>query len=596
MGVGRVVLAAGLLLRVGLLGTLLGACGPLNAGPPDRAWTELRSKHFLVQSDLREPELEALGFELERSYAALHSYLVPGGSDLPGESRVVALASAPDFQLIQSTPYAAFFRSRESLVGTSSEIIFSVQNRAQAMEVFRHELVHRFVAHYFPAAPLWVNEGLAQFLSSATIDDNEVVVGLPLRNYEWDGWQWKRWRTPFADVWPRLDDLRQRTGELDSSEYAGAWALIHTLLLGDPRHRTAFGGYMTELHDAQLNEPAAFAKHVDAAMLAELRAAYQGFPKRGNLPTETVKLRSLTPEVSLRALTRAQAYVLWGELRADDSVQDALALKDADEAIRSDPTAAAGYVLRGVRHYRAKDGKQALLALRRAVELEPNKREAVRALAALLLELEGATPEAAALMGHLQSLARGADDYNALARWALAEQQPERAFGLALQATEVDPGCATCFVTAALAKASLLDFTTAARHARMAVNLSAERANPVMQATLKSFDAARLQLAAGAAGTKGLAKEVVDAVVRANYGSLRACTGHALTSKSGAERRLRVRVAIEANGSVSQTEPLESNFDDQASVPCILEKLRAVRFPPPSAGATSLNLALGFRR
>lgn len=115
-------------------------------------------------------------------------------------------------------------------------------------------------------------------------------------------------------------------------------------------------------------------------------------------------------------------------------------------------------------------------------------------------------------------------------------------------------------------------------------------------ATLQSFDAARSKLVAGTADTMGLANEVVGAVVRANYSTLRACTGHALTSKPGAERRLKVRVAVEANGSVSQAEPLESNFEDEASVPCILEKLRAVRFPPPSSGATSLKLGLGFRR
>lgn len=575
---------------------LLGGCGPLNSAPPDRAWTELRSKHFLVQSDLRPPELESLGFELERSYAALHSYLVPSGGDLPGESRVVVLANGSDLRLIQSTPYAAFFRTRRRLFGTSKEIIFSDQDRARAMEVFRHELVHRFVAHYFPAAPLWVNEGLAQFLASATIDGDEVVVGLPLRSYEFDGWQWKRWRTPFADVWPRMDELRQRTEALDSSEYAGAWALVHTLLLGNARHRAAFGSYMTELQDGQLNEPAAFAKHVDQAMLAELSAAYQSFPKRGNLPTEIVKLRPWTPEVSLRTLSRAEAYVLWGELRADDSVQQALALKDADEAIKSEPAAAAGYVLRGtLRFSDMKSRKSALQDLRHAVALEPAKREAVRALAGLLLELDGATPEVSELMARLQPLARHSDDHNLLARWALAEGQSERGLQRALEATKTDPSCAACFETAAIAKARQLDFEAAVRYQRVAANLGAEQASSGTRSSLRIFDAARAQMAPATPQVLGLPKAVVAAVMRAHRGSFRACVGRSLDPQSNVERRIKVRFEVDAGGSVTSAEQLETDLQDAKSAACILQKFHGLRLPPPQGGATRVVFSLGFR-
>lgn len=116
-----------------------------------------------------------------------------------------------------------------------------------------------------------------------------------------------------------------------------------------------------------------------------------------------------------------------------------------------------------------------------------------------------------------------------------------------------------------------------------------------MLATLQSFDAARSTLSAAAADKKGLAPEILEAVLRANFDGLRACTGRVLAREPGAERRLKVRVALEANGSVVQAEPLESTFADQASVPCIVEKLRNVRFPPPRGGAASVQLKLGFQ-
>jgi len=549
-----------------------------------------------VQSDLRAEQLESLGLEFERSYAALHSYLVPGGDDLPGQSRVIVLGSRDEVRQICSEPFPAFFRSSSSLLGSTKEIVFSDQERGAAMEVFRHELTHRFVAHYFPDTPRWVNEGLAQFLRAVSVQGDEVVVGAPPGHYTFDGWQWKLWRTPFADVWPRLDELRERTGYLEAPEYAAAWALVHTLLLGEPRHRLAFGGYMGELRDRQLDQPAAFAKHIDAAMLAELSAAYRAFPKRGNLATETIKLRRPTPQLSSRAMSRAEAYALWGGIRDRNPLQHALALQDAEEAIKSDASAAAGYLLRGTLRYEDKQGEAALRDLRQAVSLEPRKREAVRALASLLLVLKGATPEVRQHMETLRGVARAGDDYNALARWALAEQQPERALEDARRAIDADPGCATCYQTAAIAKARQLDFAGAVRYQKVAVNLSAEFANAGVVEILRSFDAARLDLAAPAPKSVGLTRAVVNAVVAANFAAFAACRERALESKPGTSSSLALHVDVDARGAVTRAEQGTSTLKDATSAACILEKVKAVRFPPPSGGATTLRFRIGFRQ
>jgi tetratricopeptide (TPR) repeat protein len=574
----------------------LAGCGQLASTPPERVWTELRSTHFMVQSDLKAAELESLGLDFERSYAALHSYLYPSGDDLPGESRVIVLATAAEYRLFQTEPYPAFFRSRSDLLGSSQDIVFSNQERPLAMEVFQHELVHRFVAHYFPSTPRWLNEGLAQFLASASVDGDDVVVGLPRSSYEFDGWQWKRRGIPFADAWPTIDALREQTGHLESAEYAGAWALVHTLLLGDPRHRAAFGSYMTELHDGQLSEREAFSRHLGDRLLAELNVAYQAFPTHGNLPAETVKLRRWTPEMSLRTMTPAEAYALWGEIRPDNPLQHTLALQDADHAIERDPNASAGYVLRGALHFSAKDQIGARRDLRRAVELEPERREAVHALAALLLELDGTTEEVAKLIDRLRSLARRADDYELLARWELAEARPERAMERALQATQADPSCFTCFETAAIAAARQLDFENAGRLQRTAVNLAAEQASPAMLTTLQVFDLARSKHAPSApvADVNQPSPVVVRAIMRAHFGSFRACYRASLDRQPGHQRHIKVRLEIGPTGSVTQSEQLENDFIDAQVAPCIVEKLRSLRFPAPASGATTIVQTLSF--
>jgi tetratricopeptide (TPR) repeat protein len=583
---------------LGVAALLLLGCGTMTSTPPDRSWTEIRSMHFLVQSDLKPAELESLALDFERSYEALHSYIFPGGGDLPGESRVIVVATENEYRLFYSDSPPAFFRSRSGLLGSSQDIIFSDQERRLAMEVFQHELSHRFVAHYFPGTPRWVNEGLAEFLSSATLEDDQIVVGTPASHYEFDGWQWKVFRTPFADVWPNLDELRVKTGRLEANEYAGSWALVHTLLLGDPRHRAAFGSYMTELHEGQLSEQAAFAKHIDARLLGEVQAAYQGFPRRGNLLTETVKLRrDATRQMSLRSMTRAEAYALWGEIRSDNPLQRALAFQDAEQAIKSDAQASAGYVLRGTLHFGDRAFSDAERDLRQAFRLEPERRETVHALAALLLELDGATKEIEDLMRRLRGLARRADDYELLARWELAALRPERAKQQALKAAATNPSCFMCYETAATAAARSLDFAEAARLERTAISVAAERSTPAMPTTLQIFEAAYAELAASgpASASKGLSNAAVRAVVRANFGLLRACYRRSMDRRPGLEHRIKLRFELDASGAVIRTEQLKNDFVDVQIAPCIVEKFSLVRFPPPAAGGATFVHTIGFR-
>ena len=60
-------------------------------------WTEARTAHFVLKSDLEARELRELVQEFEASYRAIQSCVYANGDDPPGESHVVLLGSWEEY-------------------------------------------------------------------------------------------------------------------------------------------------------------------------------------------------------------------------------------------------------------------------------------------------------------------------------------------------------------------------------------------------------------------------------------------------------------------------------------------------------------------
>src|SRR6185503_894333 len=127
-----------------------------------------------------------------------------------------------------------------SLLESRRKIVFPANSEirtASRQEILQHELTHRFVAHYMPNVPRWFNEGMADFLSTAHVDGENVVMGDP-PSFHWlspSGWMVDR--VPLVQIAPDPVALRDQTiGRLDFGGYVGAWMLVHVMVLGEPRH------------------------------------------------------------------------------------------------------------------------------------------------------------------------------------------------------------------------------------------------------------------------------------------------------------------------------------------------------------------------
>jgi hypothetical protein len=457
-------------------------------------WTEARSEHFVIKSNLEERELEDYALEFEESFRALRSCVYPGENEPPGESHVILIGNHAEYESIRPQGSAGYYTTRRSTFETTPLIVLPARAHARMLEVFQHELVHRFIRHYFPTAPRWLHEGLAQVLSTATIEADGVVVGREMSRMHWDGARWTVWGMTLPDLAPDLTDLTKMNSAIFMQEavhaYPGSWAFVHTLMLGEPEYASAFGGYLGDLRTGTLDEPSALAHRFDAALLARIDQAYRQRMVTENLPTQVYPLVGTSnTEVVMRRMPSAEAFALWGGLRMDTADGRIQAIRDAEQAIASDPRSPEGYLLRASIRMRVGGTPDALKDIRTALALNPLDQRLLRALGILLLVKGDAPDELDTVAVKVHAGAASADDFRFLARYELSKARPAKALELAKLATRADEGCGACFETAALAAMKLGDVERAVRYQETAVHVVSEFDDqmPRMEATLASY-------------------------------------------------------------------------------------------------------------
>jgi tetratricopeptide (TPR) repeat protein len=135
-------------------------------------WREYRSKHFLVDTDLKPESAGKLIKTLEKMHALEMQALVGEQLELPGHLRVVALDDPGDYlELIGNPSVGGYFK-----VSSLDEplIVLPVAGFEADPETIAHELAHYISWYLFPRQPLWFSEGLAAFV--------QTVASVPSEN------------------------------------------------------------------------------------------------------------------------------------------------------------------------------------------------------------------------------------------------------------------------------------------------------------------------------------------------------------------------------------------------------------------------------
>ena len=441
-----------------------------------RGWTSVRSENFVVLTNAGEPEAQTAAARLEELRAIFSRLRMQGGFDVSMPVTVILFQNGGDYEFFKPTyrgelrsDVAGYFQFSPDV--NYITLSLSVGQGRDPLSVLFHEYVHALVRNNYAGAPIWFNEGLAQYYSEfeLSVDRRRVRLGRMLTH--------------------RLDSLARGgllplktllSADATSAHYqqqdkhalfyAQSWAFVHYLLSDATGARQAQLARYLELSSAGATVEESFreAFKVDFGQVESALAAYV---RAARYPEHSEAFDAPLPRASKaesRALTAAEAQAALGDLllhtnRAGDAEEYlARALKlDANVAAANSSLGllrlqqnrfgeAREHLERAVRlapenylaHFYYADvlrregletektvaGYAATTrliraALKRAIELAPNFLEAYALLGRVDLERSPRVDETFALLGHAATLAPRRQEFKLL----LAELHARRA-------------------------------------------------------------------------------------------------------------------------------------------------------------------------
>jgi tetratricopeptide (TPR) repeat protein len=379
-----------------ILLTILALTKPCAAGATP--WYSARSEHFFLVGHVGALDLQTLAAKLEEFRAVFSQLLPPDYFAAPRPTVIIVFADDAEYTpfkpLHRGQPdqfVAGYFKPGHDL----SYITLAADGaRGDTTAVLLHEYVHSLVRNRYGRAPVWFNEGLAEYYSAYVLarGQRQVRTGAQLAG-----------RVRQLRTRPLLPLTTLLTVERDSPVYneheqrgvfyAQSWAFVHYLLsdrtgarqrqLAELLRLTNDGVVVEEaVRQAFQLEPATlaqrFATYVRAGRYLEQVAALPEPPRPA-------------PPAAISLLSEAEAQAQLGDLllRTDRPAEARAYLQ---RALALDPTLVAAHISLGLLHLQ--DGRiaEATAQLQRATVAAPQNHLA-HYYYADLLRREGAETE-----------------------------------------------------------------------------------------------------------------------------------------------------------------------------------------------------------
>lgn len=293
-GMLRSLTVAGLLVMLSV-GSSPASARDVELALDPEGWVRLQGPHFELYSDSDPQRAAGVLVDLER-FRALFARLAPG-LDLhsPAPLRMVAFDGPRSF-----APYKARRDGGGTLLlgqfqrhSDANYLLLDGRTRVSSdYRVAFHELTHFFITHNVPRAPLWLNEGLAEYYGTFAIDGERAVVGRAIERHA----EFLLLENQVRD----LDELLETDGRSAANHgpqevgrfYALSWLLTH-YLLSQPDGPDQVADYLLSLADGDDSETAfelAFGKS-----LYEMEQDLRLYVARGELPQASLPVADLEP-------------------------------------------------------------------------------------------------------------------------------------------------------------------------------------------------------------------------------------------------------------------------------------------------------------
>lgn len=313
-------------------------------------WVKVRSKNFTLVSDAGEGKARKLAAELEQ-FRHVISLLFPKAQIEASVSTTVFLFKSDD----SFKPFKPRYKgkTKENVGGyflptpNGNYIALNVESRGgEPAEVIFHEYEHFIMRNNLPRAPLWLNEGLAEFYSTFQAEDDgqKVILGTPIARHvhtlrEAQG------RLPLTTLLT-VDHKSPHYNESSKAGifYAKSWALVHYLMLGEKGKRQAQLIQFIGRLNSELSPEENFRQSFQADF-ETIEKELNGYVRKFTFPAMTVSFKKdldFSKEVEAARLSKAEALYHLGDLlaqtgrleEAESYLSESLGLDDGLAATR----------------------------------------------------------------------------------------------------------------------------------------------------------------------------------------------------------------------------------------------------------------------
>ena len=229
---------------------LLLSASPSKAADATAGWTEVRTEHITLKSDLGKEESARAALAVERTRTALLAAAWPGAKLLqPERVDVVVFARQMDFlHYFGANLIGLFFYDQYPPIAFLFGPPEKWEKRATvAMEettsVLKHEMSHHLAAYFYRRQPKWFSEGLAQYLETLRISEDGKSATLGEVNLVAMA-KYNRFPQNVADVLAWSGKLEAKDVTQVLGLYGTSWLLVHWL---NNVHPEEFARYQTLL-------------------------------------------------------------------------------------------------------------------------------------------------------------------------------------------------------------------------------------------------------------------------------------------------------------------------------------------------------------
>lgn len=331
-------------------------------------WVSVRTKHFFMIGNGGEKEIRQVGLKLEQFREVFTKLFPKMRFNTPVPTTVVVFKSHSSYKPFKPHANTAGYFQAGPDVNYITLTTETINGGDDPFNVIFHEYTHLLVNNTFENAPLWFNEGLAEYYSTFKIsDDRKIDLGYPIGNHVY------LLRDNKMLPLRTLFEVDHKSPHYNESKkqgifYAQSWALMHYLLIGKAGKVEQLAKFL-DLLNTSMPMDQAFQESFGTpyeAMEKDLRN-YVKQSRYNVINGHFENKLQLDTNTEATPLTEAEAQAYLGDLLLHSNRKDAYTY--LEKALKLDPNLGMAHASLGMAYFREGKVDEARASLERAVQL-----------------------------------------------------------------------------------------------------------------------------------------------------------------------------------------------------------------------------------